>query len=438
MTKNMVQPAARPVPAELRHVRHGKLAAATSLTPVTDGGGIGAGRFRLKERPNGVYAVFDGGNYVVTTKTRNLDEAQDVIELHRMQAEAKREGQLDVRHAQAAEVMDEFVAVQGRPSGTQRSIVDAMDRLRPFVDDKLVRQLNGKWLKATMEALKSAPQKPRKHAKRQTQIGYAEASRVISMRWLSVAILDWCDQNGALTYLPFKRPGQPKGRTVVFDSREQKVIQRWSRGTEDYDPKAGTWSPARKPLDARELHGRRMVERMFVIGVATASRPGAAWGLARGPSLDCPYLHEETLFRLPVGAPAPRNKLAPAVQLSPETTMHVRRWDGEDGPSQGYILHTFRGGRPLSAAACARRWAKAMKRLGIKGRRHTCRHTAVTALVSLNVPAIVISAVAGMSLQTIRRDYNHNDDRSLQPLAFAAVDTVLTKGIGIVSSRRGA
>jgi hypothetical protein len=379
-----------------------------------------------------MYAVFDGGQYVVTTGTRDLDEALDVLEVHEMQAEAAREGHFDVRHAEAEKVMTAFVAVEDRRVGTQRSIEHAFDRLRPFVAGKFVRQLDNEWLKATKAALKRTPQKPRKGSEKPPQVGYAEASIALSFNWLSVAILHWCEAKVALAFLPFKRPGRVKGRKRVFTKKEQAIILRWSRGTENYDPETGTWTPSDGPLSERELHERRMVERMFVISLATASRPGAAWALARGPSLETPYIHEETLFRLPVGAAAPRNKLAPAVGLSPETMTCVRRWDEEDPPGEPYILCTFKDGRPLSAASCSRRWKKAMDKLGIKGRRHTCRHTMVTALVAENTPAIVISALAGMSLQTIRRDYNHNDDRSLQPAAFPAIDSVLRDGLDIV------
>jgi hypothetical protein len=120
----------------------------------------------------------------------------------------------------------------------------------------------------------------------------------------------------------------------------------------------------------------------------------------------------------------------------------VHRFVEEDGPDEVYLLRTWErtGGpaRPLSQRACSIRWRKAMRKLGIKGTRHTCRHTTVTGLVRKNVPAIVISATAGMSLRTIKRKYDHNAERDVQPIAFPAIDALLAKGVGIVAPKRPA
>jgi integrase len=429
MRKIKDQAGARPVPATVKHVRRGKLLASSSLAPVEQDG-VDAGNFRLKERPNGRWAVFDGGTYEVTTRTRNKGEADDFLEVFKAQAEAKREGVLDVRFADATEVMGAFIAVEGRPRRTQKSIENAFDRLKPFVKGKLVRQLDSKWLKAAMDALKTAPHKQFDADGKPRGFGYAEASRVISMAWLSVAIRHWCGENGALPYLPFKRPAQPKGRTTVFSPQEQAIIMRWARGQEHYDPKTHIWTTPAKPLTAQEIHERRMIERMGVPTLATASRPGACWGLARGPSTECPYIDKGTLYRVPLGCTAPDNKRASPVELCSEAMTHVHRWEQEDGPGQPYILYRWRGGGPLSQPACARRWRAAMEKLGIQGRRHTCRHTTVTALVAKNVHPIVISSVAAMSLRTIKVKYNHSPDRIMQPLAFPQLDAILRGGIG--------
>jgi hypothetical protein len=283
---------------------------------------------------------------------------------------------------------------------------------------------------------------PLPFAKAPPKVGYADATICVAMAWLTVAIMGWCRKHKAMPFLPFRRPAQGAGRDIVFDSREQQIILRWSRGTEDYDPKTGRWTPAKWPLSEREILERRMIDRMFTISLASASRPGNVWGLATQESLDCPYLlvEEETLYRVPVGAKAARNKLAPPVKLSPAAMAEVRRFVGEDGPDEVYLLRTWeRTGapaRPLSQSACSIRWRKAMRKLGIKGTRHTCRHTMVTGLVRKNVPAIVISATAGMSLRTIKRRYDHNAERDLQPIAHSAVDALLARGVGVVAPKR--
>lgn len=427
----------RPVPATVKAVRRGRLVAATSLAPVEETG-VSAGNFHLKMRPklSKNWAVFNGGTYVVSTKTADFQKAKDFLEVYEAQAEAKKEGEADVRFADATEVIDGFVRAKGRSRESQDSLRNALDRLRPFVAGKKVRLLDDDWVDRTWEALKKAQHKEIKFAKGPPGCGYADASIWLSFAQLSVAILKWCGRHGAMRHLPFKRPAAVKGRDIVFDSREQQVIQRWSRGTEEYDPKTRKWTPASQPLNERQVHERRMIDRMFTISLATASRPGNVWGLATQESVDCPYilLEERTLYRLPVGVTAPNNKKAPSVVLSPATMAAVRRYVTEDGPDELYILRTWeRTGipaRPLSQAACSTRWKKAMLRLGIKGRRHTCRHTTVTNLVHRNVPAIVISATAGMSLRTLDDKYNHTAGRDVQPIAFAAIDALLAKGAG--------
>ena len=441
MTKDVVQPRRRPVPAELKHLRRGKLLAASSLSPVEEEG-IGAGRFRKKQRPNEYWAIFNGGRYVVTTGTKDEQEAQDFLEVYKAQAEAKREGQLDVRFADATEVIDAFVAKKGRPAATQGQIERGMHFLRPFVAGKLIRQLDDEWLEKTWEALKNTPQRQVPYAKTPPKVGYADATIWVAIAWLTVAIMTWCRKHQAMPFLPFTRPVQPEGRNVVFDSRDQRIIERWSRGTEDYDAKTGKWTPAKRPLNGREILERRMIDRMWTFGLATGSRPGNIWGVATQKSLDCPYIlvEEETLYRLPVGAKAPRNKQAPPVKLSPAMMAEVHRFVAEDGPDEVYLLRTWErtGGpaRPLSRRSCSPRWKKAMRKLGIKGRRHACRHTAVTSLVLRNVPAIVIGATAGMSLRTLKNKYNHAAERDVQPIAHSAIDALLAKGLGIVAPKR--
>ena len=438
MTKRTVQLGTRPVPATMKLVRRGRLLAATSLAPVEEEG-VNAGNFRLKMRPNGRWAVFDGGVYLVSTKTRDREQAQDFLEVYSAQAEAKREGVLDVRFADATAVVDGFVKVKGRSRAAQTTLRNALDRLRPFIAGKRVRALDDDWADETWEALKNASHKVVAFAKGPPKIGYADASIWLSFAQLTVAIMWWCRRYKAMRYLPFERPGPVKGRDVVFDKREQQIIQRWAQGDEDYHPKTGEWTPPKRPLNERELHGRRMIERMFTISLATASRPGNVWGLAMEESADCPYilLEERTLYRLPTGVKEPDNKKAPAVVLSPATMAEVRRYMKEDGPDERFLLRTWerdgRAARPLSQAACSTRWKKAMRKLGIKGRRHACRHTTVSDLVRRNVPAIVISATAGMSLRTLDDKYNHTAERDMQSIAFPAIDAaILARGARIV------
>lgn len=440
MSKNTVQLGTRPVPATTELVRRGKLLAATSLAPVEEEG-IEAGNFRLKLRPSGYWAVFDGGVYVVSTKTKDPAKAQAFLDIYKLQAEAKRMGELDVRFADATSVIDAFITVKGRPAQTQGQIERGMRFLKPFAAGRKVRELDDDWLEDTRKALKKTPQRQVPFAKKPPKIGYADSTVWVAIAWLTVAILLWCRKHHAMPFLPFQRPVQPKGRDFVYSSRDKAIIERWSRGTEDYDPETGRWTAAKRPLNGREIHERRTIDRIWTFSLPTGSRPGNIHGLATQESLDCPYidLEEETLHRLPIGATAPRNKQAPSVRLSPAVMAEVRRFVAEDGPDEVYLLRTweFTGGpaRPLSSRACSTRWKRVMQRLGIEGRRHACRHTMVTGLVRKNVPAVVIGATAGMSERTLRDKYDHSAVRDVQPIGHAAIDQLVAKGIGISAPR---
>jgi integrase len=58
---------------------------------------------------------------------------------------------------------------------------------------------------------------------------------------------------------------------------------------------------------------------------------------------------------------------------------------------------------------------------------HTLRHTCITALAEQRLSASVISAVVGISVQSLRTRYNHPDSTALQPLAHACMFAVLTR-----------
>jgi hypothetical protein len=48
-------------------LRRGELRAAAALPQLIDGAALGPPEYRLKQRPNGVWAIFEGAKYVKTT-----------------------------------------------------------------------------------------------------------------------------------------------------------------------------------------------------------------------------------------------------------------------------------------------------------------------------------------------------------------------------------
>ena len=58
---------------------------------------------------------------------------------------------------------------------------------------------------------------------------------------------------------------------------------------------------------------------------------------------------------------------------------------------------------------------------------HTLHHTCITALTEQGVAGSVLSAVVGLSVQSLRTRYNHADSTAVQSQAHACMFAVLTR-----------
>jgi hypothetical protein len=82
-------------------LRRGELRAAAALPQLIEGAALGPPEYRLKQRPNGVWAIFEGAKYVKTTGLRDRLMAGEFLEIFRLQQEARSEGIIDARYVQA-------------------------------------------------------------------------------------------------------------------------------------------------------------------------------------------------------------------------------------------------------------------------------------------------------------------------------------------------
>ncbi|MEH2560552.1 integrase [Bradyrhizobium sp. AZCC 2289] len=56
---------------------------------------------------------------------------------------------------------------------------------------------------------------------------------------------------------------------------------------------------------------------------------------------------------------------------------------------------------------------------------HTLRHTCITRMIEKGQSATVISAICGISLDMLRRRYDHSDARVVQVIGHAIMDDLL-------------
>ena len=392
------------------------------MPQLADGSRRPAARARppAQERRHGIWAVFKARRVRrspprLATRTRRKISSTSLP----LQGEARNEGFTDARFADVVEILDYYdtVAVPRRQPHRARTIRARLRRVRPHLIGKRLHQLDDALILGVMQEMAKT---------------LAPATVETAIQEIRTAIRFWCLSKSCTVFLPFEAPRRSPGRNRVLTAKEQAIALRWADGDEDYDPKTRLWTPARRPLTERERHYRDQFGRLVRLGLGTGSRPGRIDGLAWGPNFKFGWIDMETgtLHRCPLGAPAPRLKQAPPMILSPELMRHVRAWREADG-DQRYLIRTFAGEPAVEAARDLFR--RIMAALGIRGvSRHTLRHTAITGAVAEGVPASVIAATVGISLDVLQRRYNHSDARVIQPLAHAGLDRLLREGIAVI------
>jgi integrase len=393
-------------------LRQAALEGAAKLPQIVDGDALGKKDLTLKERPNGVWAVFRGSVYLKSSNTRNRAEAELFLKVYRLQLEAREEGIVDARYARMPEIVAYYMGqIPAGKINVRRNAVSRLARLKPYLAGKRLIDMNGVAV-AEIEKKMLETYKP----------GTIYSSFVA----LRTAVYAWCQGHVTEVVMPFAPLAKVPGRDRVISVEEQKRVERWAGG-EDYDPATGTWSKPRHRMKPYDRFGRMMVLRIVELGIGTGTRPGRLMGLAWAPNGRTGHIDVEAgvLHRYPPGTEVPTRKRAPALVLPPKLLAKVRRWKKEDG-DQPYAIRTVHGGPRQTGEVML--FSTAMRRLGIVGvTRHTMRHTAITRMIEARVPSAVISAVVGISVELLRTRYNHADETLIQPAAHAAMDRVLAR-----------
>jgi len=113
----------------LKQLRRGEREAASRLPQVIDGDALKK-ELRLKERPNGKWAVCRGSVFLKSTGTRDLAKAETFLKIYELQLEAREEGIVEPRYAQSAEIVPttcrRFPAAD---AGVRKFATDSLKRL---------------------------------------------------------------------------------------------------------------------------------------------------------------------------------------------------------------------------------------------------------------------------------------------------------------------
>lgn len=391
----------------------GQLKAAASMPQVAHGDDNRPPKYQVRPRPNGMWAIFRNNCYVVSTKTRDKDLADKILELHIRQDGAKARKIVDARFELATTVVDYFVRTYPRMKvESRRVLVSCMKALRPYLEGLRIQDLDGDWLIDTEEGM--------------VQSGYDYSYYYGCIAKLISSIRRYCKDRLCPLIMPFPRPEKPDGRDRVLTRAERDRILRWADGDESYHPKTKTWTPALRPLGKFETNKRLMVGRELRLGLPLGSRPGVYAGMAWEANPDYAHIDIEnaTMHRRASGSSKKKRKHAPMVALPPELLAEIRRWKERDG-DEPYVFRTSAGG-PLDQDTLADYWSDAMRELGIENvTGHCLRHTAITWMIERGLSASVISAVCGISIDMLKRRYDHSDDRVVQLIGHGVMDSML-------------
>lgn len=374
---------------------------------------------RLRGR---TWILYKDGVYEVSLRTRDEAEARAAMELREQQDIAALNGLVDPRWSDAEAVCDAHVAADnGGDEARRLRKKEKLDRLRPFLRGLRVADLDERWFDRANAALS-----PR----------YAPTTLFGSYATLAAAIRRNCRANKTAPFCPFEPPSQPPGRNRVLTAEELARLRRYCAGDEFLDPETGEWTRVRngRRAGAANLHMRRQLAAALDLGLGSGSRGGKLRAIAFEPSTEHPFvdLEEGVLWRLPMGRVQPRNKRSTKLLLPPSILERLRRIR-EEAPHARFVLHARDGGEVRQGV---HRWFKiACGHVGIEGvTPHVLRHTVITEMVRRRIPARVISAVCGITIEQLTRRYDHTDDTELQDAGHAALEEIVS---GRLAKKRG-
>jgi hypothetical protein len=135
-------------------LRRGELRAAAALPQLIDGAALRPPEYRLKQRPNGVWAIFEGAKYVKTTGLRDRPMAEEFLEIFRLQQDARREGIVDARYVQADMIAAYYLEqIPAAAAGVRRNDTRRLRRLRPEIEGKRLCDLTGATVAAIVKRM---------------------------------------------------------------------------------------------------------------------------------------------------------------------------------------------------------------------------------------------------------------------------------------------
>lgn len=392
-----------------REFHRGEMAKAVLMPEVAAGKSLEPPDYQVRPRKNARWALFTDGVYTMSTKAKTEEAANRWLKVFRLQKEAEEDGIFEVSRASAEAIVEARKKLVDRNKLVSAPVIKAtLKVLVPYLEGKQLRHLTDDWVEEVEEGM--------------TADGYAYEYFCNAIRYFTTGIRDYTKKKHGAIYLPFSLPPSAPGRVRVLKDYEDAILQRWSTGTEAYDPEAEIWTKAAGPLPAVELRNRQLVYRQVYLGTRFGSRSGIYDKLSHVPHDDGGYfdLDKAVFYRVPPGTKTAPNKLAPKVALPAEVVAELRRWAIEDGGNP-WVFRTL-DGEPMGQDWQAKVFRTALEGLGIEDfTGHCLRHTCITRLIELEQLPRVISAVCGISERMLKQRYDHSDDHVMQKMAHDAI-----------------
>lgn len=373
----------------------------------------------LPRHENGIYALWVDGVYEGSLRTRDPEEAKQAEVLRRAQLVAERLNIAAPRLAPIDEIIEARKAVKGDlTKASHQEVHNSLARIEPYCRGKRVYQLDERWKAATRKALLET---------------FAESTVHSSFGELRTAMDGYFAKLNVPTARVWTMPDIPEPNARVVTPEEFQRIVRYCTGNEFYDAATKTWSDRDRNgwrAGKQNLHLRKMVHRMLLFGLCSASRGGRVTTVSWEQSSEHPYvdLRKGRFHRTPLGRKPNRRKRAPIVVLSPKTVALLRAMRIEDGPEARFCI-CGPAGRPYtnSAGHLFRRVLNAVG-IGLDVRFHTIRHSVITHWLTEGVSPRAVAGTVGMTLQTLERHYDHCDDEEVQVGVHEVSDRLIEKG----------
>lgn len=392
-----------------REFHRAEMERAVLMPRVAEGERLAPPVYEVRPRKGARWKLFKDNKFVMSTGEKTKEGAERWLKVYLLQREAEDDAIYDVRRASAAAILDHrFKAVDRKRLVSAPVIKSTLKALAPYLQGKQLRDLTDDWVEEVEDGMAAA--------------GYSYEYFCNAIRYFTTGVRDYTKRNFGAIHLPFGLPPSAPGRVRVLKDAEDAIVQRWSTGTEAYDPRTGVWTAPTAPLSVADLRDRALIYRQVYLGKRFGSRSGIYDKLSWEPHADGGHfdLDRAVFHRVPPGAVTAPNKLAPPVAMPEEVVAELRRWREQDGGNP-WVFRTL-DGKPLRQDHQARIFKATLERLGIADfTGHCLRHTCITRLIEKGVSARVISAVCGISIKMLHKRYDHSDRRILQVMAHDAI-----------------